>query len=129
MCDDAPLPPLGTPSNEEEKYWEQQNSEHMSHLSIRWGIPRKYLGKIQVPFGKGAKDAYIIEAGYHIIAIDITSGILLNVGSIEDNVITWHYSTIAENGTIETHVKAMVDHCGQILKPGMYKITCKLWRS
>ena len=129
MCDNAPLPPLGTPSNEEAIYWEQQNSEHMSHLSIRGGIPQKYLGKNQVPLGKGVKEAYIFQAGDHIIAIDIFSGILLNVGSIKDNVITWHYSTIAENGTIETHVKAMVDHCGQILKPDMYKITCKLWRS
>lgn len=129
MYHNAPLPPLGTPSNEEEKYWEHQNIEHMSQLSIRRSIPRNYLGKNKVPLGKGVKEAYIFQAGIHIIAIDITSGILLNVGSIEDNVITWHYSIIVENGNIETHVKAMIDHCDQILKPDMYKITCDLWRS
>jgi hypothetical protein len=129
MCDNAPLPPLGTSSNEEAKYWEKKNVEMMGDSSIRGGIPQNYLGKNQVPLGKGVKEAYIFQAGDHIIAIDIFSGILLNVGSIKDNVITWHYSTIAENGTIETHVKAMVDHCGQILKPYMYKITCELWRS
>jgi hypothetical protein len=126
----APLPPLGTSSNdEEEEYWEKRRVEMMSKLSIRRGIQQEYLGKNQVPLGDGVKEAYIFQAGNHIIAIDITIGILLNVGSIEDNVITWHYSTIAENGTIETHVKAMIDHCGQILKPDMYKITCELWRS
>ena len=130
MYHNAPLPPLGTSLDDEEaRYWEKKNAEMMSNWSIRGVVPRKYLGKNQVPLGIGAKDAYIFEAGDHIIAIDIISGILLNVGSIEDNVITWHYSTIAENGTIETHVKAMIDHCDQILKPDMYKITCELWRS
>jgi hypothetical protein len=126
MSDKTPLPPLGTPSFDQEKYWKNKHVETMLEMSIPEGLPSKYLGEMRVPSGKGEREAYIFQAGGHVIAIDNINGCLLNVGSGD---ITWHYSTNAENGNINEHIKAMVNHCKDVLKPEVYQRTLDAWNS
>jgi hypothetical protein len=131
MSDTTPRPPLGASSFDEEGYWEERLVETMLkmsilEMSILGGLKAMYLGKMRVPSGKGGREACIFQAGRHIIAIDNINGCLLNVGS---GNITWHYSTIAENGNINEHIKAMVNHCKDVLKPEVYQRTLDAWNS
>lgn len=130
----APMPPLGTDisgsGDEEERYWERNHIEMMGNGTIRTGQKWIYYGKNKVPTCKGNKEAYIFQVGPHYIAIDTMMGILLNVGSdgsdgsVGNNALIWHYSTVSIDGDIKKHVKAMIDHCGQLLQPQLYDITC-----
>ena len=125
MYDNAPMPPLGTnmseTGDEETEYWERRHEEMMGNGTVSRGQKWICHGKKKVQSCKGDKEAYIFQVGPYYIAIDTIMGILLNVGS---DALTWHYSTVSIDGDINTHVRAMMDHCGQMLRPQLYNITC-----
>jgi hypothetical protein len=140
IYDNAPMPPLGTDmsgsGDEEQRYWDRKNEEMMGDRAVRRGYKWFCHGKQIVPSCKGDKEAYIFQVGQHYIAIDTMMGNLLNVGSdgsigsngsigsVGSVALTWHYSTVSIDGDINTHVRAMMDHCDQMLQPRLYDITC-----
>ncbi len=137
--------------DEEQRYWDREHEKMMGNGAVRTGQKWVCHGKKKVPSCKGKEKAYIYQVGPHYIAIDTMMGILLNVGSVGSNgsigsngsngsvesvesvgsvesigsdALTWHYSTVSTDGDINTHVRAMMDHCGQMLRPQLYDITC-----
>lgn len=119
----SPDAPLGTPSHQEQKYYESCHIIEMGRVSIRG--PCTYIEKMMVPTAKGEKEAYVYQVGYIIVALDCVVQCLWNVGSDKNN---WYFSNIStEPPNYEKHVKMMVNACPGFLTESVYNASCTEW--